>query len=335
PGPEHGDNVYRPEAGSYIAGIAASNTLFNTRLHDRAGETYYTDALTGERAVTSMWMRHVGGHNVWKDSSAQLKTQSNRYVLQLGGDIAQWTNGKDRLHLGVMGGYANEKSTTTSSLSHYKSKGTVDGYSLGMYATWQQNEGEDTGAYIDTWAQYSWFDNSVKGEQLAQETWKSHGITASAESGYTFEAGEFTGSHGSDYNWYIQPQAQVTWMNVRSDDHREQNGTKISARGEGNVQSRLGVRTFLKGKSQLDKGKEKTFEPFIEANWIHNTHSWGVKMDETLVTQDGAKDIAEIKTGVEGQLSKNLNVWGNVGVQVGDKGYNDAQAMLGIKYSFK
>ncbi|HAS1742909.1 autotransporter outer membrane beta-barrel domain-containing protein [Enterobacter hormaechei] len=338
PAPEpdqHGDKVYRPEAGSYIAGIAASNTLFNTRLHDRAGETYYTDVLTGEQAVTSMWMRHVGGHNVWKDGSSQLNTQSNRYVLQLGGDIAQWTDGKDRLHLGVMGGYGNEKSSTTSSLSHYKSRGTVNGYSLGMYATWQQNEGEESGAYVDTWAQYSWFDNTVKGEQLAQETWKSSGITASAEAGYTFNAGKFKGSHGSEYNWYIQPQAQITWMNVRSEDHREHNGTKISAQGEGNVQSRVGLRTYLKGKSHLDSEKERTFEPFIEANWIHNTRSWGVRMDDALVTQDGARDVGEIKTGVEGQISKNLNVWGNVGVQIGDKGYNDTQAMLGIKYSFK
>ncbi|WP_375338878.1 autotransporter outer membrane beta-barrel domain-containing protein, partial [Escherichia coli] len=27
-------------------------------------------------------------------------------------------------------------------------------------------------------------------------------------------------------------------------------------------------------------------------------------------------------------------IWGNVGVQAGDKGYSDTQAMLGIKYTF-
>ncbi|MGS8301375.1 autotransporter outer membrane beta-barrel domain-containing protein, partial [Escherichia coli] len=47
-----------------------------------------------------------------------------------------------------------------------------------------------------------------------------------------------------------------------------------------------------------------------------------------------ATNIAEVKTGVQGKLSDNLNVWGNVGVQAGDKGYSDAQAMLGIKYIF-
>lgn len=34
--------------------------MFITRLHDRLGETQYTDALTGEQRVTSLWMRR--GH---------------------------------------------------------------------------------------------------------------------------------------------------------------------------------------------------------------------------------------------------------------------------------
>ncbi|VFS51041.1 Outer membrane protein IcsA autotransporter precursor [Budvicia aquatica] len=77
--------VYRPEAGSYLANQSAANTLFMTRLHDRLGETQYTDVLTGEQKVTSLWMRNVGGHNRFRDGSGQLRTTSNRYVLQLGG----------------------------------------------------------------------------------------------------------------------------------------------------------------------------------------------------------------------------------------------------------
>ncbi|MWP28226.1 autotransporter outer membrane beta-barrel domain-containing protein, partial [Escherichia coli] len=36
----------------------------------------------------------------------------------------------------------------------------------------------------------------------------------------------------------------------------------------------------------------------------------------------------------EGQITSHLNMWGNVGVQVGDKGYNNTSAMLGLKYTF-
>nr|WP_261370727.1 autotransporter outer membrane beta-barrel domain-containing protein [Yersinia massiliensis] len=44
--------------------------------------------------------------------------------------------------------------------------------------------------------------------------------------------------------------------------------------------------------------------------------------------------MGELKVGVEGQINKKLNVWGNVGQQVGNKGYSDTAVMLGIKYNF-
>lgn len=78
------DNDVRPEGGSYTANIAAANTMFVTRLHERQGKMQYTDVTTGEQKETSMWMRHEGGHNRWRDGSGQLKTQGNRYVLQMG-----------------------------------------------------------------------------------------------------------------------------------------------------------------------------------------------------------------------------------------------------------
>ncbi|MDQ9210999.1 autotransporter outer membrane beta-barrel domain-containing protein, partial [Escherichia marmotae] len=125
--------------------IQAANTLFNTRLHDRLGETQYTDLLTGEQKVTSLWMRNIGGHNRFKDRSDELSTQSNRYVLQLGGDLAQWSsNDLDRWHLGLMAGYANSKSHTHSNLTGYSSRGQIDGYSVGVYGTWYANEADKT-----------------------------------------------------------------------------------------------------------------------------------------------------------------------------------------------
>nr|WP_089679369.1 autotransporter outer membrane beta-barrel domain-containing protein [Escherichia coli] len=75
------DNDLRPEAGSYTANMAAANTMFVTRLHDRLGPVQYTDVMTGETKNTSMWMRHEGGHNRWRDGTGQLKTQGNRYVV--------------------------------------------------------------------------------------------------------------------------------------------------------------------------------------------------------------------------------------------------------------
>jgi autotransporter family porin len=324
--------VQRPEAGAYTANLAAANNMFVTRLHDRLGETQYIDALTGEQKVTSMWLRNEGGHNRSRDINGQLNTQANRYVVQLGGDIAQWSNnGMDRFHLGVMAGYGNSKSTTVSQETGYNAKGSIDGYSTGVYGTWYANEVDKSGLYVDGWMQYSWFNNTVDGQALATEEYKSKGISTSIESGYTFKMGENVAKNAT---YFIQPKAQVTWMGVKSDDHKEANGTIVSGEGDGNIQTRLGVKAFMNGYSDQDKGKERVFQPFVEANWVHNTKDIGTTLNNVTVSQDGAANIGELKVGVEGQINRKVNLWGNVGQQIGNKGYSDTAVMLGVKYNF-
>lgn len=327
--------IVRPEPGSYMFNHMAANTLFLTRLHDRLGETQYTDALTGEHNVTSLWLRQVGGHNRAHDSSGQLNNQANRYVTQIGGDIAQWsTDNTDRWHLGVMAGYAKQNSNTESRYSHYKSRGSVEGYSAGLYGTWYANDVDKTGYYVDSWALYNWFNNEVKGDQLSAETYKSRGVTASVEAGYTFMLGS---EHTDGTRYYLQPKAQLIWMGVKSDDHTEHASagrSHISFEGDGNILSRLGIRAYMNGHSRIDNGKNRHFQPFIEANWIHNTQDFGASINGERNFIEGTKNIAEVKIGVEGQLSQRLDLWGNVTQQVGGSGYSDTQAMLGIKYRF-
>ena len=324
------EQQYRPEAGSYLANNYAANTLFMTRLYDRLGETQYVDMLTGEKKVTSLWMRNVGAHTRFKDGSGQLKTQSNSYVMQLGGDLAQWSSdGLDRWHLGAMAGYANSQNRTRSSLTGYHSRGQVTGYSVGLYGTWYANDADKTGTYVDTWALYNWFDNKVMGQEQAAEKYKSSGITASVEAGYSFKLGE------SERNSYwLQPKAQVVWMDVQADSHREANGTRVKDNTDGNLMTRLGVKAFINGHNAIDDGKSREFQPFVEANWIHNTQTTSVKMDDVSNDMRGTKNIGELKVGVEGQITPRLNVWSNVAQQVGDKGYSDTRGMLGVKYNF-
>lgn len=123
-------------------------------------------------------------------------------------------------------------------------------------------------------------------------------------------------------------------MDVQADSLTEANGTRVKSQNDGNLQTRLGVKAFIKGHSAIDDGKEREFQPFVEANWIYNTQSSGVTMNGISNYQAGTRNIGELKAGVEGQLGKNLHLWGNVAQQVGDKGYSDTQGMLGIKYAF-
>jgi len=57
-------------------------------------------------------------------------------------------------------------------------------------------------------------------------------------------------------------------------------------------------------------------------------------MDDNSISQSGARNLGEVKVGVEGTLSSHLNLWGNIGTRLGDNGYNDSTATLGVKYSF-
>lgn len=331
PSPIPRENAVRPEAGLYGMNLQATNTMFNTHLHDRLGETHYVDALTGEKAVTSLWLRNVGGHTRQKDSSGQLKMQANRYVMQLGGDIAQWSSDNtDRFHLGVMAGYANQKARAENQGNGKRADSRVSGYSVGLYGTWLQDNATHEGAYVDTWAQYSWFDNTVSGHGIASEDYDSKGYTVSVESGYTWKLANL--SERSEL--FIQPKAQLIWMGVKADDHREANGTRVVGHGDGNVQTRLGVRLSGKGHNKLDDGKDRTFQPFVEANWIHNSKNFSTSLNGENVSLDGTRNVGELKAGVEGQLTKNVALWGNVGQQIGDKGYSDTAAMLGFKVSF-
>lgn len=335
--PNNPIEVLRPEVGSYIANIAAANTMFVTRLHDRLGETQYTDALTGEEKVTSMWLRVLGGHNEFSVSGGQLYSDTDNYIVQLGGDIAQWTNnGLDRWHVGIMGGYGNSYGTTTSSLSEYSSNSSVEGYSLGFYGTWYGNDANKTGPYVDTWLQYSWFDNTVSGEDISVETYKSKGLTASVEAGYTAKVAEVKNDEkGEKREFTIQPQVQVVSMNVGSGTHKEVNGTLVDSTGDGNIQTRLGVRAAMKVTTDQIGDKSLSYQPYVEANWIHNTDNFGATLDGAKFIQMGNKDVVELKLGMEGQVAENIQVWGNASKRFSSSHYQDDSAMIGIKYTFK
>ncbi|PNM26301.1 autotransporter outer membrane beta-barrel domain-containing protein [Yersinia enterocolitica] len=320
----------RPEPASYTANLAAANSMFVTSLADRSGETVYTDVFTGEEKTTSLWLRNEGSHNRSRDDSGELKTQDNRYVMQLGGDVAQWSrNTQDLWRVGVMAGYANSSSSSVAQETGYRSNGSVDGYSVGVYGTWFADSQDNTGAYVDTWLQYSWFNNQVDGQDLTTEKYDSKGFTAAVESGYAFKVGQSV-----NQNYFIQPKAQVVWMGVKADSHTETNGTVVSGEGNNNIQTRLGVKAFISPIPTAEKANVPAFKPYVEANWVHNTKDFGTTLDGITVKQAGAANIAELKLGVEGQINNKLNLWGNVGQQVGNNGYSDSSITLGVKYNF-
>lgn len=336
-GKNNGGNIpdYRPERGSYAANLAAAGTMFDMRLADRQGSNQYTDPLTGEYHRTSLWGYLSGGHTKSEMSDGQSDSTANRIIFHLGGDVLAGQFAEDDAwHAGVMAGYGRQDSKTRNAQSGYTSRGNVQGYSAGIYGTWYQHADSREGLYADTRIQYSWFDNTVKGDELSEEKYNSRGVSLSAETGYNLKTAEFKTAGGAVNQMNIRPQAQLRWSGIRADEHTESNGTVVQSAGGDNLQTRLGIRVSLTGQGlQSDNGMRQV-EPFIEVNWINNSKKYGVRMNGEAADIEGSRNLGEIKAGAEGQITENLSVWANVSHQRGSTGYQDTQGLLGFQYRF-
>ncbi|EJA5764946.1 autotransporter outer membrane beta-barrel domain-containing protein, partial [Salmonella enterica] len=92
PGPTPGPtpepvHKYRPEAAAYGENMRQANTLFLTGSDQRQAVGEYTDPVTGRTETSSLWLSQTGGHSTRHDASGQLKSDYNRYVVQLGGTV--------------------------------------------------------------------------------------------------------------------------------------------------------------------------------------------------------------------------------------------------------
>ncbi|WP_392565525.1 autotransporter outer membrane beta-barrel domain-containing protein [Utexia brackfieldae] len=321
-----GNQVLVPDAGVYLANLYVANSIFNTRLHDRLGETYYTDILTNEKKVTSMWLRTKYGYSKFSAGQSQLKIKNDWNMTQLGGDIATWTDNLQRFHLGLMGGYIYSSNLSISDETDYRSTAKLNGFSYGIYGTWYSAPTQ--GWYVDTWAQWNSFKATVHSNIISSQ-YRLKGISASLESGYTFHVGEI-----GNYNLFLEPQVQGIWQGTKPRDLKQSNGARISSSHD-NLLTRLGLRTELRTLPSMSALNNQSGQLFFEVNWLYNSKLPTVTFnEETDVKQDGGRNITELKTGVEGYITPNTNVWFNLSGQFGDSSFRNSSILLGVKYSY-
>lgn len=249
--------------------------------------------------------------------------------MQLGGTLLSLPAGDDgRLEAGVQAGYGHARGNTRSGLTGYRARGTMSGYSTGLYGTWRQHRDGQSGAYISTTLQYSWLKNQVKGDDLAAEKYDARGTTLSLEGGYDYAV--WQGGEQNGDSLFIRPHAQVTRMGVKADEHREANGTRVRQQGDGSVFSRTGVRVWL------DKAVSKGLrvQPFVETNWLHNTRDFCSSMDGVRDCLAGNRNQAEVLAGVTGDVSRNVAVTAQAGGQFGSQASRDLAGTLNVSVKF-
>jgi outer membrane autotransporter protein len=312
--------VYAPENGSYIANIVMARNMFNTRLEDRTGSYQYKDAISGQWQTASMWMHTQGGKDNFGQAIEQLDVHGKYYSVQLGMDIIQAGNGR----IGMLAGLGRATNHSRSNVTGYYANGAVSGYNLGVYASWLPDQQDNTGFYFDTLAQYSWFNNTVNGQEQAEDKYKSSGFTTSIESGYTFKM-----ATTSQLSYFIQPNAQMTLQGIQTQTHKTAYGESISDGNKGHLVTRIGAKTYL----QAIDGVESQFTPFFAINWRHQNQNTGAIISGQRV-ESKSKNSTEFQIGVESKIEQQLHVWATIDYQMGRYNDKNANAVAGIKYHF-
>ena len=322
----------KPELGSYAANMLASNMLFTTSLYDRLGETRYSDALKSQKKSGNVWIRMQGGKNYTTMTDSQLTNRGTYGVVQVGGDLVTWPgSGDHRFHVGLMAGYAHQSTKTRSSDIGLTSKGKLSGYSAGFYAIYMNDNPEATGPYADLWMIYQHFTDKVHASSAAEEEYHSKGWTGSLEAGYTFGLKDWVSASGTQNATRLQLQAQVIRMGVRADEHVDAENFTVQGTGAGNVRPRIGATAYH---LFTNPKTGRAIKPYLTLNWYHDTKNFGVVYDGVKDRIEGTRNFGEVKFGIEGKVSKNVNLWGAALYQAGSHSYWNAGAFVGAKILF-
>ncbi|ENO0383475.1 fibronectin-binding autotransporter adhesin ShdA [Salmonella enterica] len=323
--PDDGGDVapqYRADIGAYMGNQWMARNLQMQTLYDREGSQY-------RNADGSVWARFKAGKAESEAVSGNIDMDSNYSQFQLGGDILAWGNGQQSVTVGVMASYINADTDSTGNRgadgSQFTSSGNVDGYNLGVYATWFADAQTYSGAYVDSWYQYGFYNNSVESGDAGSESYDSTANAVSLETGYRYDIALSNGNTVS-----LTPQAQVVWQNYSADSVKDNYGTRIDGQDGDSWTTRLGLR--VDGK--LYKGSRTVIQPFAEANWLHTSDDVSVSFDDATVKQDLPANRAELKVGLQADIDKQWSVRAQVAGQTGSNDFGDLNGSLNLRYNW-
>lgn len=296
-----------------------ANTLFALQLSDRN-----SDIFNRTLAHKSVWVRAIDGYSNQNVQGNATPAESHQKGVQIGGDLFEWQNPNNQLSFGLMVGQAKQRSKLYR--ANTSITGDMKGYAMGAYATWQQLQDKQTGAYIDSWLQYQHFRHHLNDEN-SSERYKTKGWTASLEVGYNALLAEYFTKKGNRVGFYLQPQVQLIRFGV--DGHFiDSNDTNVTLLGTHQWQSRVGVQAKL----PVTFTNDITLQPFVTFNVIHQAKNFGVEMD-------GERRVVDNKTTLEGQIGVAVKVKSHLTLQASfnrqtGKNRQARQGALNLQWAF-
>lgn len=285
-------DIYRPEAGVYMANYVAAQQMFQHKRDDR------DQVMLRDEDDLNTWMYVKGQYSDGTMAYDNLDYSISSTVLQLGSDV--WTGylSNGTLHSGFMLGVGHSDTHADAKNNPRTSSGNVEGYNVGLYATWQQDQNKRLGGYIDTWLAYHWFDNQVIGDDMPDEQYSSQGVAASVEVGHAWLL-----PSDSARTFKFEPQVQAIYSNLDQNDHVEHNGTRITTSEYDSLTTRLGMRV-----GYVDQTNVENWQPFVGAHWLSGNGQSDMNFNDETLDSGVPDNRYQAETGITGNLNPTTTV---------------------------
>ena len=213
--------------GGYLLAYAETQTLMQ-----RLGDLRDTDHDNG------YWFRFHGG-KMESNSRSFVRDFDMKYGgAQVGYDRKIKNSWKGDTYVGGYFGYSKGDLDYSVLNGGTGGSGSVDSKTLGLYGTYIA----DNGFYVDAVLKYMWMKNDfdvldTNGDRVTGDDLSTGGVGLSLELGKRFR---FTKNEKGD-NWYIEPQAQLSYTRQDGGYFTASNGLRIGVDSFNSLLGRLGM----------------------------------------------------------------------------------------------
>ncbi|MGR7241726.1 autotransporter family protein [Klebsiella aerogenes] len=290
-GGQSAPEVMAPEVGAYLGNYLAAQSMFLHKRDDRDQLTFRNED------NLNTWMYVKGRYHENDAGGDKVSYDTTTTVLQVGSDFMSKPMDKGILRAGGMFGAGQAKTDSDAKHNVRDAQGKVDGFNVGLYATWQEDPKLRLGSYIDTWASYSWYNNTVTSNRN-NEKYDSKGFAASVEVGHAWVI-----SSESARTWKIEPQAQMIYSYLDQENHTDPDGVRVTTVDNNSLFGRLGVKS-----SYFEQHDVKAWQPYVAVNWLKGAGQNDLAFNGEKVSNDTPDDRGQLELGVTGNVNETTTI---------------------------
>lgn len=295
-----------PEVGAYLGNYLAAQDMFLHKRDDRDQLTLRNDE------DLNTWMYVKGRYHENDVAGGKVNYDTTQYVMQVGSDFISKKMDTGVLHSGVMFGAGQAKTDSTSTGSKRSAQGKVDGVNVGVYATWQEDQQLRKGSYIDSWASFGWYHNSLTSDGRSDESYDSHGFAVSLEAGHAWIV-----DSENERTWKIEPQIQAIYSYLDQENHTDADDVRISTPDNDGILGRVDVKT-----SYFDQKDVQAWQPYVAVNWLKGAGQNDIAFNGEAFSNDTPEDRGQLELGVTGKLNETTLISLCASGEWGENGYD-------------